>query len=192
MTHANIDEEFIDELGDTPICEDLLYEVWAVGYDDTNIVINGSELLIDKFDNHSEAVDFADAVTFADVLNLSSEVDFDDKAFDVTYINVEIETVVYDVDNDETINVGTIYRRELTIDNEQEEFIEITSDDYQIDTFGTMKVSGRVLGNRDLGEKVKFLFADEPEKPVLTYEVVFRSVDSVPPYYVCDFAEEFN
>ena len=180
-----IDNDFIDELDDVIVNEEAIYEVWAIGYGE-NGAITDADLYLDEFGDPDEAVSFAKDITLADIVHLASEEKFDETIGPISYISIEVETVIKDVEGISLMNAGTIFRKSIVVNEEPEEIVELTSADYQIDSFGSMEVSSRVLGDRDLGEKVKFLFADTPEKSVLTYEIIFRSSATESVYYVCD------
>ena len=88
-------DELVNEMvADIDIPEDVpvMYEVWAIGYDEEDCTTD-AELLIGTFENPDEAVCFARGTAVADVLGLAEDDDY--HGFDelVCAIHVEVETV---------------------------------------------------------------------------------------------------
>ncbi len=115
---------------------EVTYEVWAIGYDaDKNIT--DTEMLIGEFDNPDAAVEKAKTLSLADIVQQASEeYDGSEPTADVAYISVEVETVVADEADDDLMNIGTIYQRELWIDGEygsEENVEDLGFGDYEDD-----------------------------------------------------------
>lgn len=110
----------INELIGEPI-EQPVYEVWALGYDNGNVVAD-AEALLGVFSDPDEAVAYAKNVTLADVIHHEAATPLmvnDDLFF---AISVEVETVVNMPDDETgTMNVGTVFRKTIYIDDYTDE-----------------------------------------------------------------------
>ena len=93
---------------------DATYEIWAIGYDEDGDITD-SELFIDSFDNPDDAIKYARSLRFVDIADLDAETlaGFFDESKHVTYISIEVETVVEVPEEDYTENIGTIFTKEL-------------------------------------------------------------------------------
>lgn len=110
--YADININEVLDIADDDIegIESATYEVWALGYDDRG-AITEAELLLASFNNPDDAIAYAEKVTLAEVIHRAAEEycsPYPD--YNVTLITIEVETVV-DMDEDGTMNVGTIYRK---------------------------------------------------------------------------------
>jgi hypothetical protein len=119
-------------VADVDIPEDVpvLYEVWAIGYDEEDCITD-AELLIGTFDDPDEAVSFARDTTTADVLGLAEDDCYADFDNGVYAIHVEVETVVAS-DEDCTMNIGTIYKKILALFEEAPDFVCLSNDEYEV------------------------------------------------------------
>lgn len=107
MSYITEDLEDFEE--DTPVT----YEVWAIGYDENN-VITDTDMWLTEFEDPDEAVEYAKQVTLADVIHQAAKNDSTAKAIvSIKYISIEVETVIADYDG--TMNVGTIYKKQIMI-----------------------------------------------------------------------------
>ena len=107
MSYITEDLEDFEE--DTPVT----YEVWAIGYDENN-VITDTDMWLTEFEDPDEAVEYAKQVTLADVIHQAAKNDSTAKAIvSIKYISIEVETVIADYDG--TMNVGTIYKKQIII-----------------------------------------------------------------------------
>jgi hypothetical protein len=106
-------ETIVEDIEDIPEDSEVLYAVWALGYDSGDAPTD-TEYLIGEFDNPDEAVARAEQVTNTELLNELGQVRPDGTA----YFSIEVETVVGDPDDEDggTMNIGTIYSRDLWID----------------------------------------------------------------------------
>lgn len=80
------------------------YEVWALGYDE-NYNITDAEMLIKTFADAEEAITFAKQLTLSDIIYQAAKEDVTGYSSNVAYINIEVETVVDDV------NIETVYTK---------------------------------------------------------------------------------
>ena len=92
----------------------IAYEVWAIGY--YNKVATDLAFLLQVFTEPEEAIEYTKTVATADVLQIISEADFSTtlKAPEINRISLEVETVIDDND-DNTVNLCTIYKNTLVI-----------------------------------------------------------------------------
>ena len=93
---------------------DATYEIWAIGYDEDGDITD-SELFIDSFDNPDDAIKAARAISLTDIIDLDAEssAGFFDEHKRVTYVSIEVETVVEVPEDDYVENIGTIFTKEL-------------------------------------------------------------------------------
>ena len=100
----------VEDIDDIPEDAEVLYSVWAVGYDSGDEPTN-VEFLLGEFDNPDGAVAHAKQVTATEMVNELGLVNMGDTA----YFTIEVETVVGNPDDEDggTMNIGTIYHREL-------------------------------------------------------------------------------
>ena len=108
--------DIVDQLvADIDIPEDVpvMYEVWAVGYDEED-QITDAELLIGTFEDPDEAVSFARDTSVADILGLAEDDDYYGFDEGVQVIQVEVETVVAS-DEANMMNISTIYKKTLEL-----------------------------------------------------------------------------
>lgn len=183
----------VDDIEDIPEDAEVIYSVWALGHDSGDAVTD-VEYLIGEFDNPDEAVERANQVTTAEMLNEIGSTKSDGTA----YFSIEVETVVGDPDDEDcgTMNIGTIYRRALWIDGEygSEEdvptsvasIVAIAPRDYTILDDGTLKVGCNFLHEYNIGDSVSFYFIDEPDSDMLTYQIMSKVEYADGEYYHCE------
>ena len=184
----------------------VTYEVWAIGYDaDKNIT--DAEMLIGEFDNPEVAVEKAKNLSLADIVQQASEEhDGSEPTADVAYISIEVETVIADEADDDLMNIGTIYQRELWIDGEygSEENVEdpgfeededdeevdvvyiVNRSDYEILEDNTLKVSCDLLKGYNKNDVVFICLPHEDNDFVLTYKIMSRVMYEDGDYYHCE------
>ena len=185
--------EDIDEiLEDT----EVTYELWAIGYNADGAVTD-TEMFIADFKNPDVAIEFAKKVTMADIVHQAAEEhDGSTPAENVTYISLEVETVV-DEDEDGTMNIGTIYKRELWIDgeygyeedapeDEYSEVVPVTAKDYRLLEDGSLEIDCDILKNFNKNDMVQIWFTDENKDyhPILTYKIISKTTGNK---YICEF-----
>lgn len=182
FTTNNITED-IEDLGKD---SEVTYEVWTIGYNADNTIAN-SETLLKTFTDPDKAVDYASQISAAD-LNKNETSD---------KISIEVETVVDLEDGEGTMNVGTVYRRDLWIDGEygSEEDIEdieypivnLTEQDYELLSDGTLKVKRSLLKDYNKNDYFKVMFVGEHNHPII-YKIVSKVVYDDGDYFHCEFA----
>lgn len=116
----------LDEIAED-VYTDFWYEVWAFGYDAAKNLVDS--FLIGWYDNPDEALACARNISFLERCR------FKDSA--VVYSDIEVETVVTDLDNkDATMNIGTIFRASDINIISIKEHIDFSESDFKINDEG--------------------------------------------------------
>ena len=176
---TNIDSDDIYELmNNSDSCTH--YQVWAIGRDEDNNVVENTEFLLCDCDDPDTAVEYATSVTLADIIFLADHdgFEYEDSVEAVSYIAVEVETVV-DYDND-SVNSGTIYRRLIDLSDDSN-IITLASDEYETLRNGNIQIPHNILGDYNEGDSIIVIF-DGISKPI-TYKIISQNEDG----YVCEF-----
>lgn len=189
-----------EDLEDFDETEVVTYEIWAIGYDvDGNIT--DTDMLIDAFSDPDAAVEKAKTITAADIIHQAAEeYDGSELVTDVAYVSIEVETVLTDGE-DGTMNVGTIYKRDLWLDGEygdEEDFqesaedqedeysevIPVTSKDYKLLEDGSLEISCDILKDYNKNDTVQIWFVDEDNKAIIAYKIISKTTANK---YICEF-----
>lgn len=88
----------------------IQYEVWAIGYDE-NSRVTDTEVLLETFDDHGKAVEYAKAITLADIIRHPKVENA--PIHEIDSLMIEVETVIDDVCG--TCNVDTVYQKTIQI-----------------------------------------------------------------------------
>ena len=163
----------------------VTYEVWAIGYDEDG-AITDTDLYLGEFLDPDRAIEVAKNLTFSDVIQRAAEEDNVVPDEPVTYISVEVETVVAD-DEGNSMNVGTIYKKELCIDGESEddeEIIHVKDNEYSIDEDGNLIITCAQFNHLNKNDIIKVMYDDEDGTPVLTYKVMSKTTSG---NFECEF-----
>ena len=186
-----------EDLEDFDGDQQVTYEVWAIGYDEDD-VITDTEMYVAEFANPDEAIEKAKQITLADIVHQAAEeCDDTESASDVRHIVIEVETVVEDEDGEGTMNIGTIYKRDLWIDgeygddedvpeDEYSEVVPITEKDFTLLEDGSIEVDCSVLKDFNKNDTVQFMFVEENKDitPILTYKIISKTTANK---YICEF-----
>ncbi len=186
-------KNIVEDIEEIPEDAEVLYSVWALGYtyDEERL---DAETLVGEFDNPDEAVTCAKKVSFETL----REAGYEEPDEDTVYFSIEVETVVGDPDDEDggTMNIGTIYQRDLWLDGEygSEEdvptsvasIVAIAPRDYTILDDGTLKVGCNFLHEYNIGDSVSFYFIDEPDSDMLTYQIMSKVEYADGEYYHCE------
>lgn len=115
LTNPEVVENIVEDITDIPEDAEVVYSVWAIGYDCCDST-TGIEYLLGEFKNPDEAVNYAEIVT---ILDIPSKFRLYQPS-DLAYFSIEVETVVTDPDDEDggTMNIGSIYSRDLWLDEE--------------------------------------------------------------------------
>ena len=103
-------DSIVDDLENVHEDTPVTYEVWVFRYNKNGTV---SEFLNGTFDDPDEAINAAKNFELVPIEGLSEE----ERLYNV--MSIEVETVIADPDVDDggTINIGTIYQRDLWPDS---------------------------------------------------------------------------
>jgi hypothetical protein len=191
----------VEDIDDIPEDAEVLYAVWALGYNKDDDITD-TEVLVGEFTNPDEAVACAENLTIKAI----DELGYEKPDNDTAYFSVEVETVVGDPDDEDggTMNIGTIYKRDLWIDGEYgsedcleemlDELVEvdpiiaITAEDYELLEDGALKVRCDLLKGFNKNDYLRLQFVGEPESvPVLTYKIMSKVIYEDGDYYHLEF-----
>lgn len=194
MKNKDLAKFIAEDLDEIPEDAEVTYELWAIGYNADGAVTD-TEMFIAEFKDPDAAIEFAKKVTMADIVHQAAEEhDGSTPAENVTYISLEVETVV-DEDEDGTMNIGTIYKRELWIDgeygdeedtpeDEYSEVVPVTAKDYRLLEDGSLEIDCDILKNFNKNDMVQIWFTDEDHKSILTYKIISKTTGNK---FICEF-----
>lgn len=194
MENKDLAKFIAEDLDEIPEDAEVTYELWAIGYNADGAVTD-TEMFIAEFKDPDAAIEFAQKVTMADIVHQAAEEhDGSMPAENVTYISLEVETVV-DEDEDGTMNIGTIYKRELWIDgeygdeedapeDEYSEVVPVTVKDYRLLEDGSLEIDCDILKNFNKNDMVQIWFTDEDHKAILTYKIISKTTSNK---FICEF-----
>jgi hypothetical protein len=191
MNNEELMKHVVEDLEDFPEGSPVTYEVWALGYNHLD-ELTDSELLLATFEDPDKAVEYAKQLTLADIVYKASEEDTDiEQADDIDYISVEVETVLSDPDDEfvgGTINIGTVYKKEISIyedeSEDEEEIVSLHANDYNLLDDGNIEVSRVFLINFNKNDRLQIMFADEDNTPILTYKIISETTANT---FICEF-----
>lgn len=194
MENKDLAKFIAEDLDEIPDDAEVTYELWAIGYNADGAVTD-TEMFIAEFKDPDAAIEFAKKVTMADIVHQAAEEhDGSTPAENVASISLEVETVV-DEDEDGTMNIGTIYKRELWIDgeygdeedapeDEYSEVVPVTAKDYRLLEDGSLEIDCDILKNFNKNDMVQIWFTDEDHKSILTYKIVSKTTGNK---FICEF-----
>ena len=189
MKNEELAEFITEDLEDFEPSTEIGYAVWAIGYTADGTVTE-ADMLLGEFQNPDEAIAKAKSVTLAEVVHQAAEEYDGGEPEDVAYISIEVETVV---DCEEgTMNVGTIFKRELPVFEEESdeeecgEVVCIRTDEYTLLEDGSIEVDCAILKNFNKNDNVQFMFIEENSDmtPILTYKIISKTTANK---YICEF-----
>ena len=180
----------VEDIKDIPKDSVVSYEVWALGYTATEDCTDDG-ILIGEFANPDEAVKFADNITLETINELSGD-KYDN---DTAYFSVEVETVVEDPDDEDfgTVNIGSIYVRNIWIDDAEDtladdyaNIVAVTSKDYKLLDDGSLEIDCSILKDFNKNDMVQIWFTDENKdcKTILTYKIISKTTANK---FICEF-----
>lgn len=178
--------DIVNELvEDIEIPEDVpvMYEVWAIGYDEEDCITD-AELLIGTFEDPDAAVCFARDTSVADILGLAEDEEYTGFNVSTHSIHVEVETVVPDDENG-TLNIGTIYKKTLELFEEVPDFVCLSNNEYEvIEETGYIQISCAILKDYNKNDVITVLFVDEEKPWPIEFKIISKTTDG---YYICEF-----
>lgn len=103
----------VEDIDEIPEDSEVIYAVWALGCDDCG-GSTGTDFLIGEFADPDEAIACAEKF---DLETLKAE--YEKPHPDTYYFSIEVETVIADPDDEDggTMNIGSIYSRDLWVDD---------------------------------------------------------------------------
>lgn len=186
LTNPEVVENIVEDIADIPEDAEVVYSVWALGYDAGNDCTD-TEVLLGEFENPDEAVAFAEKVTLT---SITDECGFADIS-DVAYFSIEVETVVTDPDSEDggTMNIGSVYQRDLWVEEEDfvDSIVDLTNKEYEVLRDGTLKVNSKILKDFNKNDYVNIRFIDEENSWPINYKIVSKVIYEDGDYYHLDF-----
>jgi hypothetical protein len=178
----------VEDLEDFDENTEVVYEVWAFGYDENN-EITDAELCLFNSTDPEEAVNYAKTVELADIIHQAGNGPCSSNK--VFRIAVGVETVV-PIDDD-LVNVGTVYSKTVweapTYDepeDEDEDEVFYFTDGYEILEDNTLKVKCELLKDRNKNDVVLISLPREDNDFVLSYKIMSRVMYEDGDYYHCE------
>lgn len=189
-TNEELLKNIVEDLEDFDENTEVVYEVWALGYD-ANDEITDAELCLFSSTNPDEAVEYAKKVELVDIVHLSGNGPCTNN--NVLKIYIEVESTIQ-VDEDFT-NIGTVYKKELMnniVDYEPEEdedypedqIVHLEDGDFEVLEDNTLKVNCFALKGFNKNDIVMFYFPKE-EFP-MEYKIMSRVMYEDGDYYHCE------
>lgn len=185
MTDEELSSYVTEDLEDFDDTAVVTYAVWAIGYD-ADSCITDTEMYLGEFADPDLAVEKAKALTLADIIHLASEEDDGSEPNeDVAYVTIEVETVVDD-EEEGSMNVGTIFKKDLWLYEEpdDEELIHVKDNEYVLDEDGNLIISCDQFNHLNKNDRIKVMYDDEDNTPVLTYTVKSKTTGNK---FICEF-----
>ena len=195
ITDSEVVNSVVESLEDIPQDSSAKYALWLISRDDTEEPTD--EFFIYEFDTPEEAVAKAETVDFKFIEEqIEESVQHYSYKNEISHFSIEVETVVPDPEDiDSTMNIGTIYRRELWLDGEYGDaeaaglgdynnVVCVTGKDFEILEDGTLKVSCQLLRDFNKNDTVLFEFVDDAA--VLEYKIMSKVIYADGDYYLCE------
>lgn len=197
LTNPEVVENIMEDITDIPEDAEVVYSVWALGYDAEEDCTD-TEVLLGEFENPDEAVAFAEKITLDDVAKAFEEeymeMDADDAQEAINanaYFSIEVETVITDPDSEDggTMNIGSIYQRNLLVEDEDlvDSVVELTNKEYEVLKDGGLKVNSKILKDYNKNDYVNIRFIDEENSWPLNYKIMSKVIYEDGDYYHLDF-----
>jgi hypothetical protein len=183
----------VEEIEEIPADTEVFYAVWALGHND-NDGPTEDEVLVGEFTDPDEAVAYAEKVT----LDTINEMGYGNADTNTAYFSVEVETVIADPDDEDggTMNIGTVYSRDLWLDGEYgsdedapdygDPIVSTGKDDYELLEDGTLKLSAKFMKGFNKNDMIRVQFLGEPDVDLLPYKIVSKVEYADGDYYHCE------
>ena len=186
----NIVEDLDEILEDS----EVTYEVWALGYT-CDEELTDAEILVGEFNDPDAAIACAEKVSFKSL----REAGYDEPDEKAVYFSIEVETVVEDPEDEDggTINIGTVYSRELWTDGEygseedaldfgDYEIVTTCAGDYELLDDGTLKLKAEFMKGFNKNDIIRVKFIDENDTYPLLYKIVSKVEYEDGDYFHCE------
>ena len=184
----------VEDLDEIPEDSEVTYEVWALGYT-CDEELTDAEILVGEFNDPDAAIACAEKVSFKSL----REAGYDEPDEKAVYFSIEVETVVEDPEDEDggTINIGTVYSRELWIDGEygseedaldfgDYEIVTTCAGDYELLDDGTLKLKAEFMKGFNKNDIIRIKFIDENDTYPLPYKIVSKVVYADGDYFHCE------
>lgn len=175
----------VEDLDEVPKDAEVFYAVWALGRNNNNN-LTSDEVLLGEFTDPDIAIEYAGKVDY----DLIREMGYGDRDLTTTHFSIDVETVIGDPEDEDngTMNIGTIYSRDLCIDGESDEkypLVEVTSADYELLDDGMLKVKRSFMKDFNKNDYVRFKFVDEADTHPLLYRLISTINLEDGDYFLC-------
>ena len=165
------------------------YELWIIGYNLDNEPV--SELFVYAFDDPEEAITKAETID-TKFIEEQTEMSITDyyNSHEIERISVEVETTIEDVDD---LSAGTIYKRELLLDEEYEigldgdPIIALSSSDFEILNNNVFKIRKGILRDYYKNDSIHVYISDDPDSDILELKITTDVTYDDDDYYHCVF-----
>ena len=198
ITNQEIVNNLADSLEDIPQDYSAKYALWVIGLDEENDPMY--DLFIYEFDTPEEAVNKAEGIDLKFIEEQTEQpILFFCDNNNIDHFSIEVETVVLDPDDEEggTMNIGTIYRRELLVYEDHDDaesagvgdytnVVCISNKDFELLEDGTLKVSCQLLREFNKNDYVLFEFVDDKDAAILEYKIISKVIYKDGDYYHCE------
>ena len=183
----------VEDLEDFPEDTEVTYCVFALGYNKDEAPTE-DEVLLGEFTDPDVAVEYAKKVD----LELINELGFGEPDPTTQYYSIEVESVVTDPEDEEggTMNIGTIYRDELWLDENcicdedasdyGDPIVTTGEGDYEFLEDGTLKLRADFMKGFNKNDMIRVQFLDEPDVDLLPYKIVSKVIYADGDYYHCE------
>lgn len=171
---------------DMEVPEDIpvLYEVWAIGYDEED-ELTGASMLLGTFEDPDLAVEYAKALTLADVVNLAADDEYADITVETNSISIEVETVVPSADEEElNMNVGTVYKKRFEFFEELPQYVPLSADDFELLENGDIQIPCDILKDYNKNDCFTAIFEDGSISQPMVYRIISKTTSG---HYICEF-----
>ena len=165
------------------------YELWIIGYNLDNEPV--SELFVYAFDDPEEAITKAETID-TKFIEEQTEMSIADyyNSHEIERISVEVETTIEDADD---LSAGTIYKRELLLDEECEigldgdPIIALSSSDFEILDNNVFKIRKGILRDYHKDDFIHIYITDDPDSDILELKITTDVTYDDDDYYHCVF-----
>lgn len=183
MDINDVVNKLVADIDEIPAYAEVTYEVWAIGHDEEDKVADaGAEMLLGTFEDPDLAVNYAKAITLADVVHMSA-VDEYEAENPVHYISIEVETVVLD-DEEGTMNIGTVYRKVIEVFKEEPECVFLSDSDFELLEDNNIMVSCELLSGHSKNDSFVAVFKDDNHSFPMAYKIISKTTSG---RYICEF-----
>jgi hypothetical protein len=184
-------ESIVEDIKEIPEDSGVSYCVWALCYAEDEDCVDS--YFIKEFTDPDEAVEYAKEFTIE-----TFKAEYEKPAYDTTRLSIEVETVVEDPDNEAggTMNIGTIYQRDLWLDGEYgsdeeatdygDPIVAVGEDDYELLEDGILKLSAMFMKGFNKNDMIRVQFLGETDVDLLPYKIMSKVEYADGDYYHCE------